>query len=255
MAPDVPAGSAVWLAGGEHEIPVSREWLTAAEAARAAAMPFTKRRQEFLLRRWVCKKAVAGVTGLPVEPPDVARIDVTTLPTGAPSVLVDGDEVGLDVSLSDRAGWAVCVLGRGLGRLGCDLEVVEPRSPGFVTDFLTAREQKYVAAQPPVDRNRAANLIWSAKESALKVLQTGLRRDTRSVEVVVEDHPREDGWFRLEVCTVEGEVFPGWWRRAGSFLLTVAAEAPLPTPTVLPGSGHLDTARPVHSWVDHPRSG
>jgi 4'-phosphopantetheinyl transferase len=168
---------------------------------------------------------------------------------------VDGDEVGLDVSLSDRAGWAVCVLGRGLGRLGCDLEVVEPRSPGFVTDFLTAREQKYVAAQPPVDRNRAANLIWSAKESALKVLQTGLRRDTRSVEVVVEDHPREDGWFRLEVCTVEGEVFPGWWRRAGSFLLTVAAEAPLPTPTVLPGSGHLDTARPVHSWVDHPRSG
>ena len=93
------------------------------------------------------------------------------------------------MSLSDRAGWAVCLVGEALGRVGCDLEIVEPRSAGFVADFLTAAEQEYVAAQPAAERDAAANLIWSAKESALKVLQTGLRRDTRSVEVRVGTGP------------------------------------------------------------------
>ena len=81
--------------------------------------------------------------------------------------------------------------------VGCDLELVEPRTPGFVADFLTAAEQQSVASRP--DPDAAANLIWSAKESALKVLQTGLRRDTRSVEVAV-DEPRDDGLGRADAC-------------------------------------------------------
>jgi 4'-phosphopantetheinyl transferase superfamily len=52
--------------------------------------------------------------------------------------------------------------------VGCDLELVEPSSPGFVRDFLTDIEQGYVAAQSDFDaRDAAANLLWSAKESAL----------------------------------------------------------------------------------------
>jgi 4'-phosphopantetheinyl transferase len=254
MAPDVPDGTAVWFARGEHEVPSSTDWLTAAESARAAAMPFTKRRTEFLLRRWVGKKAVAHVAGLPDDLPALARVEVTHLPTGAPTVLVDGAEVGLDVSLSDRAGWAVCVVGAGLGRLGCDLELVEPRSPAFVADFLTTHEQDYVAAQGWADDGLAANLIWSAKESGLKVLQTGLRRDTRSVEVVVQESDDPTGWAGLEVRTSEGLSLPGWWRRAGSFLVTVAAGAPLPAPSAFDGLAALEAARPVHSWVDRPLS-
>ena len=255
MAPDAPAGPMLWLARGEHEIPSSGDWLTARESDRASGMPYTKRRSEYLLRRWVCKRAVADVAGLPEDLPSLARIEVTNRPTGAPAVLVDGDDAGLDVSLSDRAGWAICVVGEGLGRLGCDLEIVEPRSPGFVADFLTTAEQDYVAAQPLADRDAAANLIWSAKESGLKVLQTGLRRDTRSVEVVVGGTDRTSGWARLDVRPAEGGVLPGWWRRAGSFLVTVAAEAPLPAPVPLAGSGDLESAVPVHSWVDRPWSG
>ena len=71
-----------------------------------------------------------------------------------------------------------------------------------------------------------ANLVWSAKESALKVLQTGLRRDTRSVEVDVVEHDgaRALGPARRAVAE-EGSAFPGWWRRYGDFVLTVAADA------------------------------
>jgi 4'-phosphopantetheinyl transferase len=255
MAHDVPAGTMTWLALGEHEMPSSDDWLTAGESARASGMPFTKRRSEYVLRRWVCKRAVATLAGLPDDLKSLARIEVLNRPGGAPAVVVDGEDAGLDVSLSDRAGWAVCVVGAGLGRVGCDLEVVEPRTPGFGGDFLTGAEQEYVASQPAADHDLLANLIWSAKESALKVLQTGLRRDTRSVEVVLGRLTGATGWAAFTVSTAEGGLLSGWWRHAGSFLVTVAAEASLPAPTGLPGSGDLEAARPVHAWVERPRSG
>ncbi len=255
MVPDVPAGVTRWLARGAEEIPSSDDWLTADESSRAAAMPFTKRRGEYLLRRWVGKQAVAAVVGLPDDLRSLARIEVGNRTSGAPYVVVDGAEAALDISLTDRAGWAVCVVAVGLGRVGCDLEIVEPRSPGFVADYLTAAERAYVVAQPAADQDAAANLVWSAKESGLKVLQTGLRRDARSVEVAAGDPDPATGWGWLEVGTAEGGVLPGWWRRAGSFLLTVVAEAPPVAPELLAGSADLESARPVHTWVAHPRSG
>jgi 4'-phosphopantetheinyl transferase len=226
MAPDISAGTVMWLARPEHDIPSSGAWLTAGESARASAMSFPKRRTEYLLRRWVGKAAVAALIGQPDDLASLARIEVGTRPSGAPVVA--------------------------LGRLGCDLELVEPRSPGFVADFLTPAEREYVAGQPPADHDLAANLIWSAKESALKVLQTGLRRDTRSVEVRPGGPEETTGWARLEVGTADGVLLPGWWHRAGSFLVTVVAEASVPSPVALGGSGDLAGARPVHSWVGRP---
>ena len=74
--------------------------------------------------------------------------------------------------------------------VGCDLELVEPRSALFVRDYFTAAERERVAAAPAREHDELANLIWCAKESALKVLRTGLRRDTRSVEVELgTSHP------------------------------------------------------------------
>jgi 4'-phosphopantetheinyl transferase len=238
-----------WLARGEHEIPSTDDWLSERESAYLTTLRFTKRRTEYLLRRWVGKHAVAATAGLATAPADLARVEVANRPSGAPYVLVDGRPSGVEVSLTDRAGWAVCLVGADLGRVGCDLEIVEPRSAGFVTDFLTAPEQAYVAAQP--DGDAAANLLWSAKESALKVLRTGLRRDTRSVEVEVSD-PGPAGWGGLEVRPTEGAALPGWWRREGVFLLTVCSDRAFPPPVVLDSSAELSTAEPVHSWVEHP---
>ncbi|MGZ4618550.1 MAG: 4'-phosphopantetheinyl transferase family protein [Frankiaceae bacterium] len=251
------------MARGEHEIPPGEDWLTPSERIRAGGMRFTKRRSEYLLRRWVGKQAVAAAAGLASDPVALAHIEVANRRTGAPVVRVDGEPIDLDISLTDRAGWAVCLVVRHPGdgelRVGCDLEIVEPRSAGFVTDFLTAREQRYVAALPDVDRDVAANLLWSAKESALKVLQTGLRRDTRSVEVAVgepapghADDEASAGWAPLEIRPAEGGRITGWWRRDGVFLVTVASELPLPPPAPLPGTADLTAATPVHSWMAQP---
>jgi 4'-phosphopantetheinyl transferase len=246
-----------WLARGEGQVPAGQQWLTGTEAARAASMRFTKRRNEYLVRRYAGKCAVAAAVGLPADPASLGRIGVLNRRTGAPFVEVDERALGLDISLTDRAGWAVCLVGPDLGAVGVDLEIVEPRSDGFVRDFLTPAEQAVVAAAPGPDGHDAtANLIWSAKESALKVLRTGLRADTRTVEVVLEDPAGiGDGsghWQRLNVAS-GARRFPGWWRRDGVFLLTVVAAAGLADPPQeLPGSADLATAEPIHSWVHRP---
>jgi 4'-phosphopantetheinyl transferase len=254
-----------WLARGEDEVSTDLQWLSPAERARLGTFRFTKRRDEYLLRRWAGKQAVAAALALPTDSLCLASIEVLNRWTGAPYVLVGGEPLGFDISLSDRAGWAVCVVGDGPGSgdddgatggtVGIDLELVEPRSDAFIADFLTPPEQAYVLGQPGVDaRHATANLLWSAKESALKVMHTGLRVDTRTVEVTVHQAPRLEGWSPLTVTAVDGRVFPGWWRRDGVFLLTIAFAQPAPPPSSLTASADLSTARPRHSWVAHPRA-
>ncbi len=280
-----------WLARGEHEVPADVEtwgsWLSPPEAAYARSLRFTKRRTEFLLRRWTAKHAVVTALGLPpnggpdessVEEPAEAlmplrhgptglwRVAVLNRPTGAPYVLVDGAPAGVEVSVTDRAGWAVCLVGSDLDAVGVDLELVEPRSEGFVSDFLTGPEAAVVRGLAPGDeRDAAANLLWSAKESALKVLRTGLRADTRTVEVTFDPDDLvaasrtsaapggPAGWHRLAVRhTVTGQVFPGWWRRDGAFVLTTAGVSLAQPPALLSTSSDLTSARPIHSWLTAP---
>lgn len=247
---------------GEPAIPRGVDWLAEPEARRAAGMRFTKRRTEYLLRRYAGKCAVAAAHDLPEDPATLRRIAVLNAPTGAPYVTIDGVRVGMDVSLTDRAGWAVCLVGGDLGAVGCDLEIVEPRSDGFVRDFLTAAERDVVAGAGPEARDACANLIWSAKESALKVLRTGLRADTRTVEVNLGATSllragRAPGWHPLEVATVIGRL-PGWWRRDGDFVLTIVVGAGGRSPGAgtapeeLPGSAPLAAAAPLESWRANP---
>ena len=193
-----------WLASGEESLPADVRWLSEREAGYLATIRFTKRRTEFLLRRHTGKLAVAAVAGLATDAATLARIEILNRLTGAPYVQVDGERAALDISLTDRAGWAVALVGSegsmAAGTLGVDLEIVEPRSAGFLSDFLTPAEQEYVGTHADeTDRHAAANLIWSAKEAALKVMRVGLRADTRTVEVSLDDRPDPDGWRSLAV--------------------------------------------------------
>lgn len=254
--PDQPrqALATWWLARGEDQLPAAADWLSAAERGRAGELRYTKRRTDFLLGRWTLKLAVARVLGWQDDPGTLARIEGRTAPTGAPRLYVDGQPADRGVSLSDRAGCAVCLVAARAVEVGCDVEIVEPRSDGFVRDYLTQEEQR-LAGPPGLARDTAANLIWSAKESALKVLGTGLRRDTRSVEVdVTELSPPERTWSALRVRTSAGEAFPGWWRRSGPFLVTACWRGGGPPPVALEARSPIDTMPPSHRWVGRPVS-
>jgi 4'-phosphopantetheinyl transferase len=242
-------GSTCWLARSAALTPAGDDWLSPHELAYTRAQRFTKRRDEFRIARFTAKTAIAHTLGLPTDPATLRRIEVRHEPSGAPFPALDGEPLPWRVSLTDRADWAVCLLSNGPDRIGCDLELVEARTDGFVADYLTAAEQRIVhASTDPDHRALAANLIWSAKESALKVLTTGLRRDTRSVQVDLA--PSGTGWQPLRVTAVEGITYPGWWCRFGEFVLTVAGADLIDTPTAL--DDMLDAAVPSHDWLRRP---
>jgi 4'-phosphopantetheinyl transferase len=240
-----------WLSGGLDAVPEGTAWLSPLEVERLSRMRYTKRSSEFLVSRATAKRAIAHAVGLPPEDPGaLRRIEVRHKPTGAPAAFLDGRPAKLALSSTDRADRAVCVVSEATGvAVGCDLELVEARSAGFVASYLTDLEQRVVAAA--ADPEVTANLLWSAKESALKVLETGLRRDTRTVEVHL-GAPAVAGWSPLAVHPVEGGVLPGWWRRAGAFLLSVVASGPIGIPVAFREPDGLPSAAPTHRWLEQP---
>lgn len=236
-----------WTARSETDLPRGREWLTDRERGWHGAMRFPKRANEYLVARWTAKAAVVSVLG-GVRPGDV---EIRHRKGGAPVAFVAGEAPGLEISMSDRAGWAIAAVCAGCV-IGCDLELVEPRSERFITDYLTGDESRWVRSAPGPDAVfERANLVWSAKESALKVMQTGLRRDTREVEVSFPNCAPAGGggdWQALLVEHESGPVFRGWWQRFGSFVLTFASERPTPPPAYASGVPPLGTAQPTHTW-------
>jgi 4'-phosphopantetheinyl transferase len=239
-----------WLARGMHEVPDSADWLSPAESARLATLRFAKRRTEVRLGRWTAKQAIARVLELDDDAGTLALIEIRAAPTGAPAAFIDAEPAPVAVSLTDRADWSVCVVAPAGLAVGCDLELVETRTEAFVRDWLTPAEQGLVLGAGPGERRHLlANLVWSAKESALKVLETGLRRDTRSVEVDVVEAAGRERWAQLVVRAEEGITFPGWWRRYGDFVLTFTADADCGPPVSLEEPPRLAAATPSHSWL------
>jgi 4'-phosphopantetheinyl transferase len=232
---------------------VDESWLTASEREKAGAMRFAKRRTDYLLGRFTAKRATALALGLPEGHATLARIEVGNDEDGAPEVRFDGRPAPISISLTDRAGWGVCAWRPSGAPVGCDLELVEPRTPTFVSDYLTPSEQRAVAAGGDEDaRNLLANLVWSAKESILKILHTGLRRDTRDVEITLAP-PGGAGWqpFRANVAD-DDRAYEGWWRRHGAFVLTVAADARIHEPLSTHDPSPLEGAIPSHHWLESP---
>jgi len=215
-----------YLLAEATDVPDGDTWLAPSEAAFQQTLHVPHRRADWRLGRWAAKKALAAWLGQPIAPD---RIAIHPAPDGAPEMLLDGAAAPVALSYSHRAGRALCALASPGTILGCDLELIEPRTDAFIADYFTAAERDLVTQAPSPDRPLLANCLWSAKESALKALRTGLRMDTRSVEVDLEDWRAEGSqpWNPLRVRLVEtGEIFQGWWRREGESLLTLCASPP-----------------------------
>lgn len=241
------AARIVWGSAGMHHVPADDSWMDEHERRRIGGMRYPKRRLESRLSRWTAKTTVARALGLALDPGSIGRVTVHNAPDGAPEVLVDGAEVAIVIGMTDRADWAVCAVLHGRHRVGCDLELVEPRSNTFVEDYFTPPEVRLVLDAPAAEHDLLANLVWSAKESALKVLRTGLRRDTRTVEVRLQGDERR-GWRGLQV-RADGVDLPGWWVRHGQFVLTCVAAVPCDPPESLVDPPPLAGAAPSHGWM------
>jgi 4'-phosphopantetheinyl transferase len=198
-------------------------WLGPEERAAQAGFTLPKRRAEWRLGRYVAKSLVADLIGAR----KLEEIQVLAAKDGAPEAFVHGERLRMSISISHRDGVAACVAARD-ARVGCDLEVVEPRTPRFVADFFTERERKVAYEVNDALRDRYVALVWSAKESALKVLRAGLRRDTRSAEVEIDELAAPGAnWSPLTVAvSPEGERFEGSWFQDGNVVMTIVCDVP-----------------------------
>ena len=212
-----------WSLSRASAPPEGDAWLGPEERVAQARLRLEKRRSEWRSGRYTAKNLVADLIGeLGLD-----RIQIIAADDGAPEVFVDGERLALSLSISHRSGVAACALARD-GRVGCDLEAVEARTPRFVADFFTERERTTAGEVGDARRDRYVALVWSAKESALKVLRAGLRRDTRSVEVTVEDiHAAGRDWSPLSVVvSPEGKRFSGSWFQDRDVVMTIVSDEP-----------------------------
>jgi 4'-phosphopantetheinyl transferase len=217
-----------WLTRSLADVPAGDGWLSARERAALADLFAEKRRTDWRLGRWAAKAALAAWSGA-----DADEFEVVASAGGAPETLVGADAVPAALSLSHRGGRALAVLGDPGVPIGCDLEVVEPRSGAFVRTWLAPAERSRLESGGETTRARDANLIWSAKEAAAKTRREGLRLDVR--DAVVEWEPGNDGeWRRLRVhWGREGTTAHGWWRSEPGWVFTVISERATPAPVRL----------------------
>ncbi len=221
-----------WLEQMQGDVPPGDDWLSARERACQHTLRFAKRRADWTLGRWTAKRAVAAYLNLPAHPLVLAKIEIRPEASGAPEAFVDERPAAVTISLSHRDGRAICALAQFGVELGCDLEVVESRGEAFLSDYFTAGEQALVARAPTADQTRLVTLLWSAKESTLKALHTGLRIDTRGVIVSPESSFDVNGWSPVQTRDTGDRIFHGWWRYMDNIMRTLVANsqpaAPIP---------------------------
>ena len=221
-----------WLIGDVADVPVGDAWLGARERIVLARLRLAKRRGDWRLGRWIAKCALRAWLAEAGSGVESAEIEILAADSGAPIAWRHGEAAPASVSIAHRDGVALAAVSSRGALLGCDLEVIEPRSPAFVADWFTGGECQLIDDAAPEERPLVANLIWSAKESGLKALSVGLRRDTRSADVRLVDDAA-DGWRRLTVAMQPEQTrLDGWWRTIyhdeRGFVLTVVGDESTP---------------------------
>ena len=188
---------------------------------------FVKRRSDWRLGRWTAKKAILCFFKL-----DHNLKDIEILPDkdGSPQTFILGEHAHFSLSISHSHSIAMCCLYPEGINLGCDIEFIENRSETFVADYFTEAELRMVKDCQPAEKNMVSNLIWSAKESALKTLREGLRLDTRSVSVFFEKIDFTSEWFPIKVQVNNAPELHGWGRIGERFVQTIACEQPTAKP-------------------------
>lgn len=216
------------------DMPADESWLAAGERDRVAVLRFPKRRNDWLLGRWTAKRVLrCFLVQSGQDAPDYQALEIRNAPDGAPEAFLNGRPAPVSLALSHSGREAFCVISRPGIALGCDLEAIEVRDQAFIEDYLCDEERLLVAHAAVEEQPLLATLIWSAKESALKCLRAGLRRDTRSILVSVGG-AGQSGWSSLTVrCLESSRLFYGWWRSAGGYVQTVTADMPAREPAEL----------------------
>jgi 4'-phosphopantetheinyl transferase len=214
-----------WLKQSTNDVPSATDWLHPAEKVVVSGFKFPKKRNDWLLGRWTAKNTVKLF--LKESHPELSfqEIEIRAAEDGAPEVFFEGKPMPVFISLSHSHGSGFCTACSHGTQLGCDLEKIEPRTVAFVKDYFTEKELKFITNAQEENHPLLANLIWSAKESALKALRQGLRIDPRLVEVDFSATYQKGQWNNLTVLARDRKkVFHGQWQFSSDYVFTILCD-------------------------------
>lgn len=228
---EIASTALFWLEQRAGDIPPGYDWLGARELEVLSELRFTRRRRSWRLGRWTAKRAIALRLGDGVDP---SHIEIVAADDGAPEATIAGRTSPVRVSISHTEDVSLCAVGpRGM-LVGCDVETIEDRGEMFARDYFTRSELECVLESRADQRELFETLVWSAKESALKAIRDGLRRDTREVVVDIAGTGGAREWTPVGVTVADGtcRLF-GWWRLRDGRIYTVVTGQPCPAPVSL----------------------
>lgn len=213
-----------WSSKTIQDVPEDLNWLSDSEKQFLETLRFAKRRQDWLMGRWT------GKTLLQKVHPDcktarLSELSILKAKNGAPYALLKQRNLSGMLSLTHREQFAVAAWCPYAGiKIGVDLEEIEPKQDNFINDFFTMDEAAWVFALPVEQRAWSASLIWSAKETMLKALQTGLSMDTRQIAIGSFEATDKTGWQEIPILRSPSRMNCQaiFWRTLNSGLLTMA---------------------------------
>ncbi len=217
-------------------VPEDLTWLSSPEQTRLQQYRFPKRALDWLSGRWAAKSLVAGIL-FGNAPYELSELSILNEASGAPFVEWQGKRKPGSLSISHRGEYAVAAYCYDPDiSIGIDLELIEPKSQGFVQDYFTAQEANRVFGLPAQQQALAASLLWSGREALLKALQLGLRIDTRQIALGIPDLNAEDDWQPLKIrqCPPEAAHLQLFWKRVDQAVLTLAIKQKHPDLEISP---------------------
>ncbi len=230
-----------WLHQTVAEVPPGDDWLSPDERGVQASLTVPKRRADWRLGRWTAKRALSTLAGrfdgqgVRPSPLLLSDIAIRARADGSPEAIARTLPLPFTVSISHCDSQALCAVAPQGVAVGCDIEAVVERDASFVEDWFTQSEAAAIERASRADRAWQVTLVWSAKESAMKAMRTGLRADTRSVQVKFGGAAVEQRWQPVEVKARDHRlIFGGWWRLDGHRIYTIvsAPSAGLPVSIV-----------------------
>jgi 4'-phosphopantetheinyl transferase len=213
--------SLYWLSQTAADVPDDDDWLSVGERDTLGRMRFPKRHGDWRLGRWTAKQAVRAWLK---EGFALSFLEIRAAADGAPEAFFDGGPADVSISISHSGSRGFCVVGPRDVPIGCDLELVDLKESPFFEEYFTPEEMAFTERAQPSERPMAAFLIWSAKETTLKILREGLRRDTRTVSIQADFRRPEGSWKSWTGrCLDSPRIFQGWWRSGEGYIYTLAS--------------------------------
>ena len=162
----------------DAQLAEATRWLTPDEHARLARFKVAHAARDYLLGRWLARRALADHTGVA---PSQWSFELSR--HGRPMPQAQGVSAAPDLNLSHGGGLVVCACAAGL-EVGVDVESVDrPMPRAGLERFLPQGELASLRAVPAAQRCDRLWRLWTLKEALLKAMGTGFAGKLAAAEI------------------------------------------------------------------------